>query len=52
MVSIPLRMRLLKKDGREYYECDIDTDGSYRGAVIMYTEDENEISVNAHNKRL
>lgn len=43
--------RLPKKEGREYYECDIDTDGSYRGAkriiysddgLIYYTEDHYE----------
>ena len=37
--------------GRDYYECDIDTDGSYRGAkrivfsddgLIYYTEDHYE----------
>lgn len=42
---------LPQKEGREYYECDIDTDGSYRGAkriiysddgLIYYTEDHYE----------
>ncbi len=42
---------LPEEDGRDYYECDIDTDGSYRGAkrivfsndgLIYYTEDHYE----------
>ena len=42
---------LPRKDGRKYYECDIDTDGTYRGAkrivysndgLIYYTEDHYE----------
>lgn len=42
---------LPKKDGRKYYECDIDTDGTYRGGkrivysndgLIYYTEDHYE----------
>lgn len=43
--------RLPEKDGREYHECDIDSDGGYRGAkrivysndgLIYYTEDHYE----------
>ena len=42
---------LPEEDGRDYYECDIDSDGSYRGAkrivfsndgLIYYTEDHYE----------
>ena len=31
---------LPEKEGRQYYECDIDSDGSYRGAKrIVYSDD-------------
>lgn len=31
---------LPEKDGRDYYECDIDSDGSYRGSKrIVYSDD-------------